>query len=53
MANTGPDTNRSQFFITYRSCMHLDGKHSVFGKIVGGLDVLSKMEAVEVDKKER
>lgn len=53
MANTGPNTNRSQFFITYRSCPHLDNVHCVFGKIVGGLDVLSKMEAVEVDKKDR
>lgn len=53
MANQGPNTNRSQFFITYRACTHLDNVHTVFGKLVGGLDVLSKMEAVETDKKDR
>lgn len=37
MANSGPNSNQSQFFITYRSCKHLDGKHTIFGKIVGGL----------------
>jgi len=51
MANSGPNTNKSQFFITYRSCQHLDGKHTVFGRVVGGLDTLSRMEAVEVDNK--
>ena len=46
--------NQYQYsFITFRSCPHLDNVHTVFGKVVGGLDVLSKMEAVEVDKKER
>ena len=40
-------------FITYRSCPHLDKVHSIFGKVVGGLDVLSKMEAIDTDKKER
>lgn len=39
-------------FITYRSCRHLDGKHTVFGKLVGGLDTLSEMEKIEVDNKD-
>merc|ERR1719471_2753492 len=53
MANSGPDTNKSQFFITYRSCRHLDEKHSVFGRVVGGLETLTKMESIEVDSKDR
>ncbi|KAL6256161.1 hypothetical protein P5V15_012278 [Pogonomyrmex californicus] len=53
MANSGPNTNGSQFFITFRSCRHLDRKHTVFGKIVGGLDTLNAMERVEVDNKDR
>ncbi|XP_065073432.1 RING-type E3 ubiquitin-protein ligase PPIL2 [Ochlerotatus camptorhynchus] len=53
MANSGPNTNGSQFFITYRSCRHLDGKHTIFGKLVGGLEVLTEMERVEVDNKDR
>jgi peptidyl-prolyl cis-trans isomerase-like 2 len=53
MANSGPNTNKSQFFITYRSCPHLDNVHSVFGKVVGGIETLNKMEAIETDKKER
>lgn len=53
MANSGPNTNRSQFFITFRSCRHLDGKHTVFGKVVGGLDTLTALERVEVDNKDK
>ncbi|KAI8749034.1 RING-type E3 ubiquitin-protein ligase ppil2 [Biomphalaria glabrata] len=53
MANSGPNTNKSQFFITFRSCRHLDGKHSVFGRVVGGLKTLDAMEAVETDKKDK
>ncbi|XP_043195486.1 RING-type E3 ubiquitin-protein ligase PPIL2-like [Amphibalanus amphitrite] len=53
MANSGPNTNKSQFFITYRSCKHLDNKHTVFGGLVGGLDTLSTIEKVEVDNKDR
>ncbi|XP_047481206.1 RING-type E3 ubiquitin-protein ligase PPIL2-like [Penaeus chinensis] len=52
MANSGPDTNKSQFFITYRSCAHLDGKHTIFGRVVGGLSTLSGMEAIETDNKD-
>lgn len=50
MANSGPNSNQSQFFITYRSCKHLDGKHTIFGKVVGGIDTLTEMERIEVDK---
>lgn len=39
-------------FITYRSCTHLDGKHSIFGRVVGGLSTLSAMEAIETDNKD-
>ncbi|XP_062130404.1 RING-type E3 ubiquitin-protein ligase PPIL2 [Drosophila sulfurigaster albostrigata] len=53
MANAGPATNGSQFFITYRSCKQLDGKHTIFGKLVGGLETLQKMENIEVDNKDR
>lgn len=53
MANSGPDTNGSQFFVTYGSHPHLDGRNTVFGKVIGGLEVLDELEGREVDKKFR
>lgn len=53
MANKGKDTNSSQFFITYRAAKHLDRKHTIFGRVVGGLETLTQLENVEVSDKDK
>lgn len=53
MANSGPHSNGSQFFILYKSAHHLDHKHTVFGKVVGGLGTITEMERVPVNDEDR
>jgi len=51
MANSGPDTNGSQFFICYAPQHHLDGHHSVFGQLTEGMDVLLQLKNGDVIKR--
>ncbi|KAI8617906.1 cyclophilin-like domain-containing protein, partial [Chytriomyces sp. MP71] len=52
-ANSGPNSNRSQFFISSKALPHLDGKHVVFGRLVSGFEVFRAIEAVPTDNKDK
>jgi cyclophilin family peptidyl-prolyl cis-trans isomerase len=53
MANSGPDTNSSQFFITFNKCEWLNQKHTVFGRVIQGFEICQKAKAVKTGAQDK
>jgi len=53
MANSGPNTNGSQFFVSLKPCPWLDGKHTIFGRIYSGMAVIQRMGLVATDGEDK
>jgi cyclophilin family peptidyl-prolyl cis-trans isomerase len=50
MAHAGKDTGGSQFFLTFRPTTHLNGRHTAFGRVIEGMDVLAKLHRIDPDR---